>query len=430
MSFLIRTKFDGYKPDGLRTLNGKGGGGGGSSGPSAEQNSLYSAQANTINNMNAIAQPALNKSMTNLGTLADQTSNGSLQQQLTNEGQASAQSALGTNIGAMNRNMGRFGMNPSQFANDSNALALGGASMQAGAADKARMAVRDLGWQQNQAIAGMASGQNNTSVNAMQGLSSQMQGNQMFQQQQANQAAQGIGSAAAYFGSKMFKDGGPVHEPVRHMASGGLMRYGSTPAMLKPGSIPSTMSSSNFGGPSGWDTAGQIAVPLAASFGASTLKHALSSGGTPWAKTTGDALKNGASNVWNGLFGAGAGAGTEIGTNVAGQSLAGLYADGLGGADYAGAAAMSAAEYGSEAAWFDYLATAATLAADGGKINGPGTGTSDSIPAKLSDGEYVVNAEAVKLIGQKKLDKWNKQGLMIRKQQAKKPKGGLMARSA
>ena len=34
-----------------------------------------------------------------------------------------------------------------------------------------------------------------------------------------------------------------------------------------------------------------------------------------------------------------------------------------------------------------------------GEIAGPGTGTSDDIPAMLSDGEFVVNAKAVRGIG-------------------------------
>ena len=34
--------------------------------------------------------------------------------------------------------------------------------------------------------------------------------------------------------------------------------------------------------------------------------------------------------------------------------------------------------------------------ATGGLITGPGTGTSDSIPAMLSNGEYVINARATK----------------------------------
>ena len=40
-----------------------------------------------------------------------------------------------------------------------------------------------------------------------------------------------------------------------------------------------------------------------------------------------------------------------------------------------------------------------TEAATGGYISGPGTGTSDSIPAMLSNGEYVVRASAVRKIG-------------------------------
>jgi len=35
----------------------------------------------------------------------------------------------------------------------------------------------------------------------------------------------------------------------------------------------------------------------------------------------------------------------------------------------------------------------------GGEVNGPGTGTSDSIPARLSDGEYVIPADVVERLG-------------------------------
>jgi hypothetical protein len=38
-------------------------------------------------------------------------------------------------------------------------------------------------------------------------------------------------------------------------------------------------------------------------------------------------------------------------------------------------------------------------AAAGGAIDGPGTGTSDSIPARLSDGEFVMTAKAVRGAG-------------------------------
>ena len=39
------------------------------------------------------------------------------------------------------------------------------------------------------------------------------------------------------------------------------------------------------------------------------------------------------------------------------------------------------------------------LFASGGAIRGPGSGTSDSIPARLSNGEYVINAKAAKKWG-------------------------------
>lgn len=35
----------------------------------------------------------------------------------------------------------------------------------------------------------------------------------------------------------------------------------------------------------------------------------------------------------------------------------------------------------------------------GGEVDGPGTGTSDSIPARLSDGEYVIPADVVERLG-------------------------------
>ena len=46
----------------------------------------------------------------------------------------------------------------------------------------------------------------------------------------------------------------------------------------------------------------------------------------------------------------------------------------------------------------------------GGFLNGPGTDTSDSIPARLSKGEYVVRAKAVRAVGRDTLDNINAQG--------------------
>jgi TP901 family phage tail tape measure protein len=45
--------------------------------------------------------------------------------------------------------------------------------------------------------------------------------------------------------------------------------------------------------------------------------------------------------------------------------------------------------------------------ASGGPVSGPGTGTSDSIPAMLSNGEYVIKAESAKKLGRRFLDSVN-----------------------
>jgi len=54
--------------------------------------------------------------------------------------------------------------------------------------------------------------------------------------------------------------------------------------------------------------------------------------------------------------------------------------------------------------------TQATFAATGGYIQGPGTSTSDSVPARLSNGEYVLRASAVDRLGRPMLDVLNATG--------------------
>lgn len=52
----------------------------------------------------------------------------------------------------------------------------------------------------------------------------------------------------------------------------------------------------------------------------------------------------------------------------------------------------------------------AHLFAQGGRVEGPGTATSDSIPAFLSKGEYVIRASAAQKIGYDALDEFNETG--------------------
>jgi hypothetical protein len=48
--------------------------------------------------------------------------------------------------------------------------------------------------------------------------------------------------------------------------------------------------------------------------------------------------------------------------------------------------------------------------ATGGRIAGPGTGTSDSIPALLSNGEFVIRERAANTLGYDRLDFINRTG--------------------
>jgi hypothetical protein len=58
--------------------------------------------------------------------------------------------------------------------------------------------------------------------------------------------------------------------------------------------------------------------------------------------------------------------------------------------------AMGALGGGAGGGSGDMLDTIMSFFADGGHVSGPGNGTSDSIPAMLSNGEFIINAEATK----------------------------------
>lgn len=64
------------------------------------------------------------------------------------------------------------------------------------------------------------------------------------------------------------------------------------------------------------------------------------------------------------------------------------------------------------------------LFAKGGYVQGAGTGTSDSIPARLSNGEYVMKASAVKNLGVDFLDMLNNSNTNMPKRSARLPKFG------
>ena len=180
-----------------------------------------------------------------------------------------------------------------------------------------------------------------------------------------------------------------------------------------------TTAGSSLGG--GLATAG--AVP-AATTGAATGAATTGASAVPGIATTGAALAAPTAVTGAGT-GIAAGTAGAAGAGLAGAAGAGAAGAGAAGAGAAGAIGAGLAATGGAAA----IPIAAYLAyriisgkADGGEINaqgggeidGPGSETSDSIPAQLSDGEYVLNAESVQHFGIDKLDKMNEVGLKKR----------------
>lgn len=83
--------------------------------------------------------------------------------------------------------------------------------------------------------------------------------------------------------------------------------------------------------------------------------------------------------------------------------------------------------YGNQGQFFSNNALPPMTAARGRYVKGGGTGTSDSIPAVLSDGEYVIDAQTVSMLGDGSSDAGAKQLDKMRKE-VRKHKGSALAK--
>lgn len=163
------------------------------------------------------------------------------------------------------------------------------------------------------------------------------------------------------------------------------------------------------------------AVPGASS----TVTGALGSGGM---STAAGASVPGATSTISGALGAG---GMSTGATTAATST-------LAGTAGAGSAAMAAV--GTALPWIgaamavgsllgawknggkvEKVGNSVDLRDDGGKVPGEWRGNDDTVPALLTEGEHVINAEAAAMIGHATLERLNKKGLAQRKK-GKTPK--------
>lgn len=281
------------------------------------------------------------------------------------------------------------------------------------------------------------------------------------------------GLARVRSGSPLFRaNGGYIDEP--RFALGGSVGGYSMPQLGDWRARPSGFKMDEM---STGDKIMAVASPIAMQAGANALgKHVINPlmdkagaaiGDAVGGLFGGSAAASGANALW-GAETAALGSGlSSAGTSMAGQTIGsaigdvglttalGAEAAGAGGATLASAGAGSAAGTaatggllsGAAAAapWIGgayLLGSALDLWADGGPVPHEqprglrldmrqggatpdiGTETSDSIPAWLSKGEYVVNADAVKEHGKDKLEKINEKGLKKRYGKRKGGKGG------
>lgn len=273
------------------------------------------------------------------------------------------------------------------------------------------------------------------------------------------------GLARVRSGSLLFRaDGGYIDEP--RFALGGSVGGYSMPQLGDWRARPSGFKMDNM---SAGDKIMAVASPIAMHAGANALgKHVINPlmdkagaaiGDAVGGLFGGSAAASGANALW-GAETAALGSGlastptTALATQAIGDtaltSTLAAEAAGAGGASLAaGAGSAAGAGLASTAAaalpWVGgayLLGSALDLWADGGPVPHEqprglrldmrqggatpdiGTETSDSIPAWLSKGEYVVNADAVKDVGKDKLEKINEKGLKKRYGKRKGGKGG------
>ena len=507
MSYLIRTKHNGFSPDGRRTLEK---GGGGSSAPYYENmDRLYGAQARAAEYMLNQSMPVLPQYMSNTKRMVTDAMDGTLANQMRQRAGNDATATMGAALDANNRMVQRYGMqfSPDRMLSESNRNAIMGAAQKAGAMSNADLAAEDMKWNRNAGALGQATGMGTGAMQTMGQAASGYGavGNSMMQNDAMN--ASGYGKFGAAVAQSAFKDGGEACAPKRRGLRDVRLAAGGDPWSAWKQKNPITMGGpQESGGASALGSAMMGAAPYVIGeglkaagvgdglrAGARAAKDAVKGafGYAPEAGSTGagvtgsvgptfasaeaplnvggigqgleagsgagisapsgslaptlvNAAETGAPSSLVGGTGAGLVEGTGAGLSATTSSLAPTLASaGEAGAMAAGGGTMAALS--AAAPWLaGGLALGSALglieladggavakggkglrrkdfSTKGGEVEGPGNEVSDSIPAMLSDGEFVLNAGAVKMVGKDTLEQVNKAGLRFRED------GGVLA---
>lgn len=461
-----------------RTLLCKGGGGGGGSSYYEEANRLYGVQADTGEWQLGLAKqyvPGLLQSMNADTEISREKQDrmageaiASIEQ--SNKGAVDAFARQATGLGVSANNVGTM------LADNQRSVGLQRAAVRPAITRYAE----DQSWARRSDMLNASQGQATTAASNLAAAAGGLGniGNAIGNQQAQQNAATGQAVGNAVMGGyglyqMMKKDGGYIKAPQRErrFALGGLAARMGVNSAAPPMPAPSPQQSQ---GPGVGDMIGIVKNGVSAAKG----------GGSPGIGSAIEELGNATGSSELSSFGAGVrlgkgadgavaayeGAAADAGAAALGGEAAGgvatgaEVAGGVAGAAEAATAATVATEVGAAGSamgagaaigaalpWVGLAVAAGSalgLFADGGaveceyipadntkrkdmtrggKVKGPGTGTSDSIPARLSDGEYVLNAETVKMVGVPALEKLNNAGLEKRYGGEQKFSGGGLA---
>ena len=452
-----------FTPPGSKRLY-KGGGGG--QVYYENQDKLFGTQADIATNLYNQYAAYAPQVLGGLSGMVQDAQSGQYTRDQRNRAEADALSAAAQQRAATERSLQSMGVNPNdpRYASSLRATELGNAANVAAMKNAAGQRGDDMTWARSQdfynSLAGMPS--QSASMLASAGSGYGQMGNAM--QQQSNANMQGYGQFGAQIAGGVFKaDGGYIDEP--RFALGGAVGGVSMPKLGDWRARPSGFQMDEM---SAGDKVMAVATPIAMHAGANALgKHVVNPMMDKAGAAIGDAVgglfggsaaASGANALWGAetaALGSGVAAtpttalAQQATGNLALTSALGAEAAGAGGTTLAAGTAAPAAGLGATVGaalpWVGgayLLGSALDLWADGGPVPHEqprglrldmrqggatpdiGTETSDSIPAWLSKGEYVVNADAVKEVGKDKLEKINEKGLKKRYGKRKGGKGG------
>ena len=427
----------------------KGGGGGGSV-YYENANRLYGSQADTADFLLNIGKSKLPEAADRYQTASTRYFDPKYEQEQVGKAVTDAGTAQATAAANLTRDMARYGINPAsgRFAGMMGQNAIQGAAMSAAAANQAREGIQNKQFGVAKDFYSSLVGLPSDAASAAGAAASGYGALGARKDAAAQQEAAGWGTAIG-LGASYFRDGGQVKKDCAPRfalggGTGGLFQSDKFQAPPMPAPAPSG------GAPSGVMrglAAGKKVQGALDGSAAASIMSGAGKGMEMAGKLTSDV---GLSAKGLGLQGASGGLGANIG------EAAGAYTQAAEAATLAGDTA-AAAEFGSAASgltegaalageglfstaaaaipWvgaaiavgslFDLFADGGLVEkredyTPGGKVDGPGTPTSDSIPAWVSDGEYVLNEKAVKMVGKENLDKINAAGLKARGDSAPK----------